>query len=108
MSDPSPLPLAVPPSHPGRLVFLGTPALSVGPLLALLNAGYRPALVVSRPDTRRGRGGRMEPSPVKATALSLGLPVSDRVADVVDVGADLGVVVAFGRIIPRRVLEVVP
>ncbi len=45
---------------------------------------------------------------MKAAALDLGLPVSERVADVVEAGVDLGVVVAFGRIIPAAVLERVP
>ena len=66
------------------------------------------ALVVSRPDRRRGRGGALLPSPVKATALDLGLTVSERVDDVIDVGADLGVVVAFGRIIRPHVLAALP
>jgi methionyl-tRNA formyltransferase len=57
------------------------------------------ALVVSQPDRRRGRGGATTPSPVKAAALELGLSVTDRTADVVGSGADLGVVVAYGRII---------
>jgi methionyl-tRNA formyltransferase len=64
--------------------------------------------VVSRPDKRRGRRSEPEPSPVKAAALELGLPTSDTVDDVLDVGADLGVVVAFGRIIKPNVLGALP
>ena len=45
---------------------------------------------------------------MKAAALELGLPVTDRVDDVLDVGADLGVVVAFGRLIKPHVLAAVP
>jgi methionyl-tRNA formyltransferase len=96
------------PRHPRRLVYLGTPAAAVPPLEALHAAGYEIPLVVSRADTRRGRGGAMVASPVKAAALELGIPVSDRVDDVLDVGADLGVVVAFGRIIRPHVLAEVP
>ena len=48
------------------------------------------------------------PSPVKAAAQELGIPVSHRVADVVDAGVELGVVVAFGRLIKSDVLERVP
>jgi methionyl-tRNA formyltransferase len=77
-------------------------------LRALVAAGHDVALVVSRPDRRRGRGGALLPSPVKATALELGLPVSERVDDVIDVGAELGVVVAFGRIIRPHVLAALP
>jgi methionyl-tRNA formyltransferase len=96
------------PRHPRRLVYLGTPAAAVPPLRALHAAGYDIPLVVSRADTRRGRGSAVVASPVKAAALELGIPVSDRVDDVLDVGADLGVVVAFGRIIRPHVLAEVP
>jgi methionyl-tRNA formyltransferase len=96
------------PAHPRRLVYLGTPDFAVQPLRALVEAGFDVALVVSRADARRGRGGRTMPSPVKAAALELGLPVSDRVDDVLATGADLGVVVAFGRIIRPHVLAALP
>jgi methionyl-tRNA formyltransferase len=98
------------PSHPGRLLFLGTPDFAAVPLRALVEAGHEVALVVSQPDKRRGRGGRLVASPVKQAALDLGLPVTDRVDDVLadGVGADLGVVVAFGRLIKPHVLERLP
>jgi methionyl-tRNA formyltransferase len=96
------------PSHPRRLVFLGTPEFATVPLRALVDAGWDVALVVSQPDKRRGRGGGLMPSPVKRAALDLGLPVSDRVDDVLDAGADLGVVAAFGRLIKPHVLERLP
>jgi methionyl-tRNA formyltransferase len=82
--------------------------VAVGPLRALVDAGHEIVLVVSQPDRRRGRGGALVPSPVKAAALELGLPVSDRVDDVVDSGAELGVVVAFGRLVKPHVLDAVP
>lgn len=78
------------------------------PLRALVVAGFEVALVVSRPDRRRGRGSAPSPSPVKAAALELGLPVTEHVDDVLDVHADLGVVVAYGRIIRPHVLEALP
>lgn len=93
---------------PRRLAYLGSPELAVPPLRALVGAGFEVALVVSQPDRKRGRGGALVPTPVKEAALELGLPVSDRMADVVDADVDLGVVVAFGRIIPVSVLERVP
>jgi methionyl-tRNA formyltransferase len=103
------VPLAPHPTGPPqRLAFLGTPELAAPPLRALVDAGFDVALVVSRPDKRRGRGSALAPSPVKAAALELGLPVTDRLADVVDAGVDLGVVVAYGRIIPAEVLTAVP
>lgn len=96
------------PRRPRRLVYLGTPELAVPPLRALHAAGFDIPLVVSRADKRRGRGGAPVPSPVKAAALELGIPVTDQVDDVLDVGADLGVVVAFGRIIKPHVLAALP
>jgi methionyl-tRNA formyltransferase len=100
--------LAPAPTHPRRLVFLGTPEFATTPLQALIDAGWDVVLVVSQPDKRRGRGGGLMPSPVKRAALGLGLPVSDRVDDVLDTGADLGVVAAFGRLIKPHVLERLP
>lgn len=91
-----------------RLAFLGTPEAAVAPLEALVAAGHDVALVVSQPDRKRGRGSKLEPSPVKAAALAHGIAVTDRVADVVDAGVELGVVVAFGKLIKADVLDAVP
>ena len=93
---------------PRRLVFLGTPQIAVPPLRALIEAGFEIALVVTRVDKRRGRGSDLMPSPVKAVALELGLPVSHAVDDVIATDADLGVVVAFGQLIKPHVLAAVP
>ena len=89
-----------------RLVYLGTPAMAVPPLRAVVADGHDVALVVSAADKRRGRGSSLVPSPVKAAALELGVPVTDKVDDVLAVTppAELGVVVAFGRIIKPHVL----
>jgi methionyl-tRNA formyltransferase len=91
-----------------RLVFLGTPEAAVPPLRSLVDAGHEVSLVVTRADKRRGRGAGLVPSPVKAVALELGLPVTSSLDDIVDSGAELGVVVAFGRIIPVSILDRVP
>jgi methionyl-tRNA formyltransferase len=90
------------------LAFLGTPEAAVAPLVALHQAGHDIRVVVTRADKRRGRGGDLIPSPVKQAALELGLPVTSTVDEVVDVGATLGVVVAFGRIIKPPVLAALP
>jgi methionyl-tRNA formyltransferase len=91
-----------------RLAYFGTPAMAVPPLRALLDAGHDVALVVTRVDKRRGRGGELSPSPVKAAALELGLPVSHDVDDVLGRDIELGVVVAFGQLIRPHVLAQVP
>lgn len=91
-----------------RLVFLGTPEMAVPPLRALHEDGHDIALVVTRADKRRGRGSELSPSPVKAAAVELGIPVTSAVDEATAVGADLGVVVAFGRIIKPHVLEALP
>lgn len=84
--------------------------MAVPPLRALVDAGHDVALVVSRADARRGRGSGTTPSPVKAAALELGIPVTDVVEEVLalDPPAELGVVVAFGRIIKPHVLAGLP
>lgn len=104
-ADPSP---GDPPSAPSRLVYLGSPGLAVPPLRALVDAGFAVDLVVTNPDRRRGRGSGTAPTPVKAAAVDLGIPVSHEVSDVIDADAELGVVVAFGQIIRPPVLAALP
>lgn len=91
-----------------RLAFLGTPAAAVPTLQRLSQSIHEVAIVVSRPDRRRGRGGTVSASPVKRAALDLGLPVTDRLDDVLNVDAQLGIVVAYGRLIPEHVLSRLP
>ena len=105
MTEPT---LARPPARPKRLAYLGTPDVAVEPLKALVRAGFEIPLVISGSDKRRGRGGELSPSPVKAAALELGLSVSDQLEDVLTAAVDLAVVVAYGRIIPAAILELVP
>lgn len=91
-----------------KLVYLGTPDMAVPPLEALHRAGHEVVLVVTGADKRRGRGRATSPSAVKAAAIELGLPVSHDIDDVIDAGAELGVVVAYGHIIKPHVLAAVP
>ncbi len=91
-----------------RLAFLGTPEAAVPPLRALVEAGHDVEIVVTRANKRRGRGSALAPSPVKAAAVELGLPATTDVDDLLGKGVDLGVVVAFGRIIRPHVLAEVP
>src|SRR3954466_295930 len=87
-----------------RLAFLGTPAMAVPPLRALVEHRFDVAAVVTRVDKRRGRGSSLVPSAVKQAAEELDIPVHHRVDDLLDLGIDLGVVVAFGQIIKPHVL----
>jgi methionyl-tRNA formyltransferase len=100
-----------------KILFWGTPAYALPSLEALLAAGHQVLGVVSQPDRRRGRGKALMPSPVKARALELDLPVftPERIrrdpecqADLAALGADLSVVVAFGQILPPQVLSQPP
>ena len=94
------------------IIYLGTPEIAVAPLQALVATGCNIQLVITRPDTRRGRGKQMSASPVKQAALELGLRVSDSLEDLVVMAAQnpilLGVVIAYGAIIPMDILSVVP
>jgi methionyl-tRNA formyltransferase len=94
-------------------VFYGSPADAVPPLCALVAAGHDVALVVTQPDRRRGRRGTLVPTPVGRAAQELGLPVRTpaRARETLDevraLRADLGVVVAFGQLLPEPLLEAV-
>ncbi len=88
-----------------HLAFLGTPDVAVLTLEGLHKAGHEIALVVSQPDVRRSRGGTLQPSPVKAAALSLGLEVTDDLDKLNDVALDGVIVVAYGKIIPDELLN---
>lgn len=96
---------------PVPVVFLGTPPAAVTVLDALVEHGHEVVLVVSRADARRGRGGATSPSPVKARAMELGIPVTDSLEDLRDrqfPRGVVGVVVAYGRIIPVDILSIMP
>lgn len=93
-----------------RIVYFGTPEVAVAPLRALHQAGVRVDLVVTRPDKRRGRGSEVSASPVKRAAIELGIPMSHDLADAMALAGDdvLGVVVAYGRLLPVSLLSVIP
>ncbi len=99
-----------------RVVFMGTPAFSLPSLEALLEAGCDVVAVVTQPDRPRGRGRRIGFSPVKELALERGLTVYQParvgeegfVATLRDISPDVIVVVAFGQILPRAVLDIPP
>ena len=95
-----------------RVVFMGTPSFAV-PSLAALAQDHDVALVVTRPDAVRGRGRRLQPSPVKAEAQRLGLPVlearrvgSDEISQIASVQPQVICVAAYGAILPDELLDV--
>ena len=96
-----------------RLAFLGTPEFSVVSLAAIVAAGFEVACVYSQPPAPRGRGKKLTSSPVQAFAEEHGLPVRtpasmrapEAIADFEALRLDAAVVVAFGQILPREVLE---
>jgi methionyl-tRNA formyltransferase len=96
-----------------RLAFLGTPDFAVPTLAALIGAGHEIACAYSQPPAPRGRGKSLQPSPAHAFALERDLPVrtpvSMRAPEEIEtfaaLGLDAAVVVAFGQILPREVLE---
>lgn len=98
---------------PLRLIFMGTPDYAVATLLALHAAGHEILAVYSQPPRPAGRGMAERKSPVHEAAESLGLPVctpkslrSEAEIDAfISLGADAAVVVAYGLILPRPVLE---
>ncbi len=96
-----------------RLIFMGTPAFAVPALEALVAAGHEIACVLTQPPRPAGRGQKPRPSPVQTRAEELGLPVrspaslrdpSQQTA-LSGLGADAAVVVAYGLILPRAVLD---
>jgi methionyl-tRNA formyltransferase len=103
---------SLPITRPRQIIFFGTPDVAVGPLRSLVAAGLPVALVVTGEDKRRGRGSDVSPSPVKAAANELGIPVSHQVSDAIEFAKNqpetLGVVVAFGHIFNNEVLAVLP
>lgn len=96
-----------------RLAFLGTPDFAVAALAAIVEAGHEVACVYSQPPAPRGRGHELKPSPVHAFAEARGIPVRTPASmrDPAEIeafralGLDCAVVVAFGQILPREVLE---
>lgn len=96
-----------------RIVFMGTPDYAVPCLEALANRGYDIPLVVTQPDKPKGRGRKVSPPPVKVVARELGLTVAQPqsvrteafACTLADIGPDLLVVVAYGKILPRPILD---
>ncbi len=97
-----------------RIVFWGTPEFATPPLRALIGEGFDVAGVITQPDRPRGRSrSQLDPSPVKQVAMDEGLVVlqperprgEDFVQSLRELAPDLSVVVAYGHILPREVID---
>lgn len=96
-----------------RLIFAGTPEFAAEHLRALIDSRHQVIAVYSQPDRPAGRGKKLTASPVKEIALAHGLPVyqplnfksPEAINELASLGADLMVVVAYGLILPKSVLD---
>ena len=97
-----------------KIIFAGTPDFAAAALKRIVQAGFEVPLVLTQPDRPKGRGMALQPSPVKQTALELGLNVeqpeklrgnNDALAHIRSIGADAMVVAAYGLILPQTVLD---
>ena len=96
-----------------RIVFLGTPEFAV-PTLDALAAEHEVALVVAQPDKPAGRGMKMHAPAVVVRARELGLPIAQPpkvrdeafLSEVEKLQPDVGIVVAYGKILPKRLLDI--
>jgi len=99
-----------------KIIFMGTPDFSVGTLEALAEAGHEVVLAVTQPDKPKGRGKEMQFTPVKECAIKHQIPVyqprrireAECVEELRKYNADIMVVVAFGQILPKEILEMTP
>ena len=97
-----------------RIVFMGTPDFSVPALEALVKGGHQVIAAVTQPDKPKGRGKAVLMTPVKEKALEMGIPVyqpvkvrePEFVKTLADLAPDVIVVVAFGQILPKSILEI--
>ncbi len=97
-----------------KIVFMGTPEFSLPSLKAIFEKGYEILAVVTQPDRPKGRGRKVQPPPVKVLAEELGLPViqpedaseKDFIEKIRSLKPDLIVVVAYGQILKKELLEI--
>ena len=101
---------------PLRIVFMGTPQFACPTLQMLIDRGERVVAVVTQPDRPKGRGQQTQPPPVKELAVRHGIPVlqpvkvraPEAIEEIRSLAPDLIVVVAFGQILPKSLLEIPP
>lgn len=96
-----------------RIIFAGTPQVAVPTLEALIDSSHEVCAVITRPPARKGRGRTLHPSEVALCAASANIPVieastmkdEETKRRIRELGADLGIVVAYGALIPQDVLN---
>ena len=96
-----------------RILFMGTPDFALESLKALCEAGYDVSAVITQPDKPKGRGHHLTPPPVKVYAQEKNIPVlqpltlrgEEFAATLAEINPELIVVVAYGRILPKNVLD---
>jgi methionyl-tRNA formyltransferase len=93
---------------------MGTPEFAIPPLRALCEAGHAPVLTVTQPDRPRDRGKRLRSTPVKDLSIAYGIPVlqpealrgnAEFLKPLEDASPDLIVVAAYGKLLPKEMLE---
>ena len=103
-------------SAPLRVAFFGTPEFAVPSLAALIESRHEVVALVSQPDRPKGRGQKLQPTPTRQVALDAGIPVlqpakirDDTFLDAFrDLRVDIGVVAAYGKILPDALLAIPP
>ena len=97
-----------------KIIFWGTPKYAAENLINIVNSGQKVIAVITQPDRKRGRGKKLSPSPVKEASIKLGIPVfttqsiskDKKIKEILEeLKADVYVVVAFGQILPRDILD---
>ena len=100
-----------------NIVFMGTPDFSVPTLKILIEDGHNVQAVFTQPDRPRGRGKKLQPTPVKACAEAAGIPVytpqslrkgddaAESLALLKQLNPELIVVIAYGQILPKEILD---
>lgn len=99
-----------------KIVFMGTPDFSVPSLKALYNKGYDICAVITQQDRPKGRGKKLTAPPVKIAAENMNIKVyqpekiknPDFISQIISINPDMIVVVAFGQILPKDILDIPP
>ena len=98
-----------------KIVFMGTPRIAADVLQKMVDAGFKPELVITQPDKEKNRGKKVIPSEVKELATELGIPVSQPFKirgnkefeeELKGLNPDIAVVIAYGKILPKNILDI--